>query len=509
MNRIRGKRRWIILAAVIVVLAVVITLCVRTLTSSEDEQEPTIHSVQSDSTFVVGLPEEPTSLNIRTNNERTVEQALLGNVYETLVKRDNKNALTPGMAKSWDISPDALTYTFHLNSGMSFADGDPLNSTDVVWSLQQVLSHRFVGYENLGDVASVKNPDSHTVVITLHSPNPRLLRALSNRPGIVYDRKQDDSIDYNKEASGSGPFIVGGFHHHSLILKRNNQYWGTKAKASQIELRYYSNETSLVDDLNNNVINMALPRYASSLEEASTNPTFTINTGFSLQKILLGFNCSNNSPLSDQQVRKAVRYAINAPQIARTMPDSKEQLSGPIGPLNPGYENLNSLFPFDQAKAQQMLSYFPAGYTGTLDMLVQHHYENLGRMIEKNLTEAGFSVNLEVLDQATLQDRVNAGDYTMAIMMMRDQYDYTQFLDPNSVFHYENGAAQQEYDTAISSKTLDEYKQHLANFARIVSEDAASEWLYTRKDFVVTKARLHGYPTNMTGHYLPLVNLDR
>lgn len=508
MKKFGGVRHWVIFAAAFIVVALVAAFGIPIVFSSRPDL-PQVNTVESNSTFVVGLPNEPSSLDIRTNDEISVDQALLENVYETLVKRSNDNELKPGLAQSWEVSSDSLTYTFHLHDNMSFSNGDTLDSSDVVWSIDRVLSGKYVGYENLGNISLITNPDRNTVVIQLKSPNPRLLRALSERPGIVYDRRQDATVDYATTALGSGPFVVQSFNNSSLFLGRNPNYWSTKALASQIELRYYSSETALVDDLDNNMINMALPTSATSLQRASVNPTFTVNTGYSMQRVLLGFNCDAGSPLSDQHIRQAVRYAIDAAQIAKDQNDAKEQLSGPISNMFPGYEDLNGLFPYDPAKAREYMSYFPEGYEGTLDVLFPHRYQELGNTVKKYLEDAGFSVNLEILNQATLDERVAAGEYTMALMVMYHEYDYTDFLDANSVFHYQNGQAQDEYNAAISSPSESEYSAHLANFARIISQDAASAWLYLRKDFVVTKARLHGYPTNMTGYYLPLAELDR
>ena len=72
----------------------------------------------------------------------------------------------------------------------------------------------------------VDNPDAHTLVITLSKPNPRLLRALSGRAGIVYDEESDN--DYAKTAIGSGPFTVARASKSEIVLQRNDSYWGTK-----------------------------------------------------------------------------------------------------------------------------------------------------------------------------------------------------------------------------------------------------------------------------------------
>lgn len=101
----------------------------------------------------------PESLDIRTEQGTALEQALLENVYETLVSRSETNKLQPSIAKSWQISDDGLTYTFTLNSNMTFANGHKLDSSDVVWSLQNVINNNYVGSDQLGSLKEITNPD--------------------------------------------------------------------------------------------------------------------------------------------------------------------------------------------------------------------------------------------------------------------------------------------------------------------------------------------------------------
>ncbi|WP_163227915.1 ABC transporter substrate-binding protein [Bifidobacterium choloepi] len=491
--------------AAIVVVAVVVSICYML---NRTNTLPSASSVDSDSTFVIGLTDEPDSLDIRTDDDPAIARALLDNVYETLVGRDNDNNLVAGLASSWDVSDDALTYTFHLRRNMTFANGDALTAADAVWSLQQIVQNKYVGYDALTNLKSVTSPDDSTLVIALSAPNPALLRVLSGRAGIVYDADQPN-VDYAKQTAGSGPFTVGSFTTGKIVLERNDHYWGTEPPASQITLQYYDNETALVNDLANNVINMALPTRAASIDDAAGNPTFDVSEGTSSQKVLVAFNSASSSPLSDQQVRQAARYSLDAAGIAKSQPDALAELSGPIGQLVPGYEDLDSLFPFDIAKAKSLLAYFRADYLTTIDLIVPIRYQDLGETIQSNLESGGFSVNLEVLDAATVDSRVNSGDYDMALITMTGTNDYAQFASSDNVFHYVSGEAQQEYRDAMAATNDDDYVAGLQKFAKTVSQDAACGWLYTRKDFVVTKSRLQDYPTNFTSVYLPLRTLKR
>ncbi|RIY16743.1 peptide ABC transporter substrate-binding protein, partial [Bifidobacteriaceae bacterium WP012] len=123
------------------------------------------------SVLKVGLRTSPDSLDIRKDSSDSLQQALIGNVYETLVKRGDDNSLQPGLAQSWDVSQDGLTYRFNLRQGVRFSNGDVMNSDSVLQSLQQGITNNYPGYEALNTIKTVANPDNHTVVFTLTKPN--------------------------------------------------------------------------------------------------------------------------------------------------------------------------------------------------------------------------------------------------------------------------------------------------------------------------------------------------
>ena len=88
--------------------------------------------------LTVGLVAEPASLDFTKQDGAAIPQALLDNVYETLVKVDQQGDLKPSLAKSWTVSPDRRTYTFDLVDNAKFTDGQPFTAKDAVYSIDQV-----------------------------------------------------------------------------------------------------------------------------------------------------------------------------------------------------------------------------------------------------------------------------------------------------------------------------------------------------------------------------------
>ena len=508
MNRLKSEvTRWLIFFGVAISLTIMLWLG----WSLTNRRNPitSFGTLISHSTVTIGVQSSaPESLDIRTVEGHEIEQALLANVYETLVSRNESNELQSGIAKSWQVSEDGLTYTFTLNDDVTFSNGHQLDSSDVVWSLQNTVSNSYVGSDQLGGLQEITNPDEKTVVITLSQPNPRLLRALSGRAGIVYD-KDAGNTDYAKTTVGSGPFTVSSASKSLITLQRNDSYWGTKAASSQITLYYYSSEDSMVSAMKAGKISMALPLSASAAADMNGTHGFSSDSGIGFDKVLLAFNNSEESPFSDEQIRKMMRYGIDASAIADSAEDAYGALGGPISPLEDGYEDLSGLYPYNLEQAQQLRGFFDSTYISDIDLLVPKEYEQLGNTIKSQIEQIGnIGVNLEVLNSAgEVRERMSNGSYSAALITMSDENDASVFTDGQSMFHYENGEAQQAYNDALCASNDNDYQERMRNYARIVSENAASEWLYTRRNFIAVADKLQGYPKNMTDRLLPLSKL--
>ncbi len=467
----------------------------------------TITSVTSNSTSVtVGIVGAPSSIDIRSDDDESIEQALLGNVYETLVTREQDNTLSAGLAEDWDISDDGLTYTFTIRDDATFSNGDTLDSTDVVWSLQQIVQNDYQGADDLSKLSQVTNPDSSTVVITLSTPDPTLLRSLSGRAGIVYDSETDDNTDYSKEAVGSGPFTVSEFRSGvSVTLQRNDSYWGDAAATGTITLKYFDTEDEMVSALQNSEISMAVDVDANTAQTLGEDSTLNVAVGQSLAKLMLAFNNDVDSILSDARMRKAVRYLVDNDTIANTQPGAYEALGGPIGPLDPGYEDLTDLFPYDLDEGYELASFFSVR---SLTLVITEEYEDLAEIIESQIEAAGvLSIEVEVLDDANYQTTIDARDFDMTLLVVNGDDTAAAFADSSSFTEYTDATAQEQYEAAMSAATEEEYISGLQEYARTVSEDAASEWLYACNSYVAVQPELEGYPTNMVDKWLPLADL--
>ncbi|PJM78164.1 ABC transporter substrate-binding protein [Bifidobacterium felsineum] len=462
------------------------------------------------SSVTIGIDDMPQSLDIRSAGSSSAERLLIDNVYETLITVDQQNQLKPGLATVWKVSDNALKYTFTIAPSVTFSNGHTLDSSDVVWSLQQAITQKYAGVDALGDTQSITNPDSTTVVITLAKPNPTLLRALSGRLGIVYDSEAGNA-DYANSAVGSGPFTVSAFKAaQSLTLQYNGSYHGAKAKVGSITFNQYSDENTLAKALADGTVDLAMPTTATVASAAKEKQNLKVSEGATTDKVLLAFNNSTDSLMSDEQIRKAMRHLVDASSIASSQPDSAGALGGPISPLEPGYEDLTGLFPYDLNQARTMLGYFAPQFIPSVDIVVTEQYRSIAETIAQQISQVSLpKVNLEVVSDEDYAKRIQDGSWELTIMSMNGTDDAGTFADPSSLFHYDHSEAEQAYASAREATNDQDYAERMKAYAKVVSEDAASDWLYTRKCFTVASTKVSGYPTSLIDTRMPLGALDK
>ena len=457
--------------------------------------------------LTVGLSQAPASLDIRTESGTPVEQALLGNVYETLTDVDDDNRVVPGLASSWKVSSDGLTYDVTLRDGVRFSNGDALDAGDVVRSLQAAINEHRPGSDGLSHIIDVAGTDATHVRITLSAPDTELPRALSGRAGIVYDT--DAQVDYRTAALGSGPFVVSDYSAgHSMTLVPNDRYWGQRPRASRITLRYGGDPAA---DVAAGRADLAVPD-PSSVPADLGKDGVVVSQGLTTRKATLVFNNDTESDFSIRPLRQAMRYALDLKALVASQPDAAQPLGGPIGPLEPGYEDLTGLYPHDLQKMNDALAYFRGFslYLNDLTFVVPSSMQSLGKAVADQLTAVGAGVKTEVLDDAGVAQRLQDRQFDM-LLTFEDEGSIDSYAShDDSPGHYAAATdAEQQFQEAQNAVAEKVHEEGLRAFAKTVSEDAASAWLYVRRSVVVARKGVTGYPTNMTDRHLELARLDR
>lgn len=456
----------------------------------------------------IGLKLAPTNLDIRNQSGSSLDQVLVGNVYEGIVARDSHNKVVPGLAKSWEKSDDGTIYTFHLNSNMVFSNGDKLDAEDVAWSINELMVNRYRNSELLMNFKSITAVDPDTVKLELTAPYADLLWVLACRPGLVFDRNAE--YDMKTQAVGSGPYTVAKFvPNDSITLKANPRYWGAhKAATRTIVLRYFADDNAAVNALKSGDVQVLAPvteNLAKPFKKDSEH--YRVAAGDGTDKFVLAMN-PKGSATSDARVRQAIRYAIDHKQLIASRGGADKPLGGPIASLDPGYENLTGLYAHDVDKAKELMG--EAGYTSESPLELRLTYANtygseLGDQLRSQLKPIGINLKVNMVEFSTwLQDVLKNKDYDLSLVDHNESHDFSQWTDDQYYYNYSNEKVKDYYRQAMAASDDSQRDALLSKAARQVSEDAPADWLFNYRITTAMKTSVTGFPLNLNQTLLPL-----
>lgn len=457
-----------------------------------------------DATLTVGLVLEPTNLDIRRTSGAALEQVLIDNVYEGLVTRTEENEIVGSLASEYSISEDGLTYTFTVNDGVTFHDGTPMTVDDVVTSLTQVKDDASLqGHDQFTGVASIAATDERTVVITLTQPDQNFLFALTGPAGLVF--KSGDTTDLQTEANGTGPFTLGRWNQgDSIELARNDAYWGEPAQVAEVVLQYIPDFTAGVNaalDGSLDVLTAVQPDLAPQLEDG-----FTLTTGQTTDKATLAFN-NQRAPLDDVRVREALRLAIDHEALVEAT-GLGQALYGPIPELDPGYEDLSELAPYDPERARELLAEAGAEDLELTLTIPSFYGVTVSQILVSDFDEIGVTLEVDQVEFATwLNDVYDNKDYDLSFVLHVEPRDFVNFANPDYYFGYDNPEVQELYAQALATVDPDESAQLLAEAARIVSEDHAADWLYNGETITALRPGVAGFPEDSINSRIDLAGV--
>ncbi|KQO64658.1 ABC transporter substrate-binding protein [Curtobacterium sp. Leaf261] len=460
-----------------------------------------------DATVRVGLVLEPTSLDIRTQAGNALDQVLIDNVYQGLVGRTQSGGVRNVLASAHTVSDDGLTYTFTLQQGVSFQDGTKLTAADVVWSLDDFRkSSTYVDAGDLSSVSDITAPDDHTVVITLAKPDSDLLFTLTGRAGVVLEQGADN--DMSDTANGTGPFDVTSWKQgDALTLGRNTDYWGTKAKVAKVVFRYITQPSTAVNAMANGDLDVETAVDGTLKGQLQGASGITLHTGKTTDKYTLAFN-DQTAPFTDKRVRQAIRQAIDSKALIKAIGGAGVAQGGPIPALDPGYQDLTDIDAYDPASAKKLLA--AAGAENlTLTLTYANIYPaTIGDVLTSELAKVGITLRVKRVDFTTWLDQVfTKKDFELSMVNHTEARDFGNWANPEYYFGYDNPTVQQLYADSLATTDADQKAADLAKAAKIVSEDAAGEWLYTASTITAVRGGVTGFPTNSTTTRLNLANL--
>jgi len=445
-----------------------------------------------DASVVLGFLLEPTNLDIIHQAGAALDQVLLDNVYETLVKSSPEGEISPGLG-ALEISEDQLTYTITLPEGVTFHDGHPLTASDVVWTLEQTKDGGGPGSVDLAGISTIEAPDDLTVVLTLAAPDSDLAFNLSRRAGVVLN---EGAADLENSANGTGPFAFEEWNQGSSItLVRNDEYWGDVAQIAEVTFQYFSDSNAAVNAVLDGEADLITGVDSELVGQFEDNPDYVVTSGPTNGEFTLGFN-NTDEALSDQRVRQAITQAIDKAGLLELYNGYGTIIGGPVPPTDPWYEDLTGLYPYDPDAARTLLE--EAGFGDGLDLtfVVPDFYPSRGPdFVVSQLADVGINVDLQTVQfSAWLEQVYTNHDYDITLVLHVEPRDIDNYANPDYYWLYDSPEVQQLLTDAGTAADPEEANELRRQATALIAEEAPADWLLLFDDLVVSRVGISGFP---------------
>jgi peptide/nickel transport system substrate-binding protein len=457
----------------------------------------------------VGFTAEPANLDFTRTDGAAIPQALLTNVYENLVRQDANGKIVPLLARSWTVSDDRRTYDFELRPDTTFSNGQRFGAADVKFSLDRVKTDWTISLKSKMDVVDhVEVVDPTHARVVLKRPSNNWLFDMTTRVGAMFS--PTGVADLANKPVGTGPYVFASRKRgDSIVLRANPSYWGTKPTYTTVYLKYYKDPTALNNALLSNGIDViSALTTPDSIPRFQSDDRFTVVQGTTNSEVTLAFNDAR-APLNDKRVRQALTYAIDRKAVMATVGGNRGTLIGSmVPPTDPWYEDLANVYPYDPAKARELL----AGQKISLRLRIPNlqYAISAAQVVASELNDVGVTVTIEPLDfpAVWLKQVFTDRDYDMSIIQHVEARDIVTFGNPKYYWAYNNPQVQNLIAQGDSG-TPEQQVAAMREVARTLNADAAADWLFLFPNLVVAKKKVTGLLPNQVTESFDLTGLGR
>ena len=383
--------------------------------------------------------------------------------YDLLVHFSTEDySPAPGLAESWEVSEDGLTWTFNIRQGVNWHDGEPFTAHDVAYTYNRVLEERIGAYISyLKLVETVEAVDDFTLEITTRRPTTGILSAwVYIMPEHIWseiDKEERKTYENYPNPVGTGPFRVVEWRKGQFFrLEANPDYWGGAPKVDEFVYRIFNNEDAAVQALRNGEIDFADTLQSTPFESLQGVENIETNAAnaIAFDEIGLNVGADETSPssdghpaLKDVTVRRAMAHAIDKQALVDRVLRGNGKAGQTIVPSSVPFYHYeptdDELFDFDPEQANQLLD--DAGYEDTDGDGVRempgggeplrfryfirsekNNTANASQFVTSWLEDIGIETRVQALTDAKLTDVIYEGKY--------DLFHWGWFPDPDPDF---------------------------------------------------------------------------
>jgi oligopeptide transport system substrate-binding protein len=407
-------------------------------------------------TLRLALPTDVSSLDPALAFD-TISGPFLLMLYEGLVEYGDGLNVVPCLAKDWNISEDHRIYTFHLRPGVRFSNGRELVASDVVYSLERLLDPKtaapseswFEGIDGAKDfragkaahIRGLRLPRSDTLEIELEHPDPSFLYVLTVAGALVVPREEVERLgkSFTSHPVGTGPYRLTQWRRGVEMRFERNPY-STRTN------RQYLDAVQVMVGGDTALHLMMFERGELDIADTSLTPGIPVQDFIRISHSprwrglidrlpggvtwFLYLN-TEMAPFDNLQVRRAMNYAIDKQKLARLMHGTIMPANSILPPMMPGFNTNLTGYPFDPAKARQLLAAagHPDGFTCKLWCDTDH--PTVGASVQYDLAQVGIDAQLNLVAFAPMLDSLARRKTAQSSIMgwSQDYPDPSDFLD--------------------------------------------------------------------------------
>jgi peptide/nickel transport system substrate-binding protein len=455
----------------------------------------------------------------------TTNLMIHASTYDTLVEfaPSDLTKVSPRLADSWEVSPDGLTYTFHLHPGVKFTSGNPVTAEDVRFSWMRLKNIKDNPAFYADIVADVQVVDDATVNVTLAEPSPAFLGICAAPAMSIVDSKvvkeqggtdaaDADQTDKAKDwldqnSAGSGPFIqVSWTPKAEIVLEANPDYWRGAPKLGRVVIKHVADPTTALQMLQRGDADLYDNLDPDLVEQAKADPNLNVVIGQTLNQNYLAMTSSPelSEPLADKRARQAIALSVDYDGLIQALLrgyGSRAPSIIPLGVLgvDPAMTQGRDL---DKAKALLKEAGYENGFTVDLSYGSNPTRETIAAKLKSDLAEAGITVDLKPLEQSVYLSEMRAqklafcfGGWTPDYLDPTMWTDYFSYGDRGIAKRMWYNNPEAEKYAKIVGTEFDPVKreQAIKDLQKVLMDDMAFTMLYQNQLIIVMNKAVQGF----------------
>ena len=419
--------------------------------------------------IVIGNMRDPWNLdpaNLHGNENIFMVSLFMEGLVQT---NDEGTEIEPGLAESWEISDDELTYTFHMKPGVKFSNGEPVLGEDWVWSILRARDSIVSPYTFSAEaIENIIAPDDETVVITLKEPWAPILADLAMCNLVVQDKSYHEEVGevkFSQIPVGTGPYLIKEWKKGEYLLFEKNPYYHKEGLPITQKIKFVT-----IEDNNTRILQLESGQTDAinfvpfnRMEDLNKNSDLK-TIGMPSTEVMYAIFNNNVKPLDQRKVRLALQYGTDKQELINFVLCGYGKIAIGFAPPSGLFYNDQLVdYGYDVNKAKDLLAEagYPDGFE--VELLIQAGwavYEQMAVILKQQWSKIGVTVNILSLEaeyanakRRTMGHEIILAEWTDDISDPAEIYDYVCKYE--TAKNYSTGWINMEVD-ALVEKALRE-----------------------------------------------------